>query len=196
MPVTDVGRLAATCVLVRVDGTVVPLEGAGAAVVLRDVGDQVTAAAAERLSRVLGQVEVAAFRRRDDHVDASTWRGGAQVAAPAAGAALACLPDSAERLVLGADPSAFTDAVGTGSMSRLEAARTAMSGSAAEAAWAARAERWARIARVAVLVLLGTLVVAQLVLTSRGQGSAIVLAISLALFGLLGVTELRRRRSS
>lgn len=194
VPATEIERLAAACTLVRVDATVVPLDGSGAGVVLEDAREAV--AAAGRLSRVLGQLEVSLFVRGQDQVEASTWRGGSRTGSPPAGAALACLPDVAERLVLGASPGDVSGAVSTRGMSRVAAARTAMAGSPAEAAWAARAERWERVGTVALTALLAVLVIVQVALTAQGGGSPILLGVGIALLGLLGARELRRRASS
>jgi hypothetical protein len=180
------------CVLVRVAATVVPLGDVGSAVVPADSegGD----AAAERLSRMLGRADVLLLTRRDEAVEAQRWRGGALADSPAPGLVVASLPETAERLLLGAAAEEVPGAVSTRGMSRLAAARTAVAGSPAEAAWTARARRWDRVSSLLVLGLLAALVVLQVALTATGQGSPVVLGIALAALGLVGVRELRRRR--
>ena len=172
----------------------VPLGSAAAAVVPQDV--DAAEDDAQRLSRALGQAELVLLERREDRVEGSRWQAGTREDLPAPGAALAALPDDAERLVLGAPAGQFEGHVSTRGISRVAAARTAMAGTPAEAAWIAKAERWSRVARVAVLVLLVVVAASQLVLSARGEGSWIVLGLALALLGLIGVHRLRRRGSS
>lgn len=196
VPVTDADRLAAACSLVRVPATVVPLEGAGAAVVPDDAA--AGSDAAQRLSRVIGQADVMLFVRRGDHVDAERWRAGALAETPAAGMALACLPDAAEKLVLAPAGSAdgeLPGAVSSRGLSRFAAARTALAGSPAEAAWAAKVQRWDRVASLVVLALLTALVLLEAVRTAGGAGSPVVLGLALGLLLLLGFREYRRRRA-
>ena len=180
--------------LVRIDATVVPLASAGVAVVPDDA--DTAEQDAQRLSRALGQVDLVLLERREDQVRGSRWRGGTGSELPAPGATLAGLPDDAERLVLGTPPAQVPGHVSTRGMSRVDAARRAMAGTPAEAAWIAKAERWGRIARTVLLVLVVVVAVTQLVLTSRGEGSWVVLGIALALLGLAAAGRLRRRGSS
>jgi hypothetical protein len=184
--------LAATCALVRIKATVVPLEDRGSAVVPHD-GARAPAAAG-RLSRVLGQADVLLLTRREGQVEAQRWRAGALADAPAPGLVLAGLPDAAERLLLGATPGSLPGAISTRGLSRLAAARTAVSGSPAEAAWTARAQRWDRVTSLVLLALLAALVVLQVVLTASGQGSPVILGVALAALALFGMRALRRRR--
>jgi hypothetical protein len=191
--VPDAERVAAACVLVRVDATVVPLGSAGVAVVPADVdaaeGD------VQRLSRALGQAELVLLQRREDRVEGSRWQAGTREDLRAPGAALAGLPGEAERLVLGTPASEIDGHISTRGMSRVAAARTAMAGTPAEAAWVAKADRWSRALRVALLVLLVVVAAWQLLLAGRGEGSWVVLGVSLALLGLIGAQRLRRRGS-
>ena len=193
VPVPDADRMAAACALVRVEATVVPFDGAGTGVVLD--APEGSADAAERLSRVLGQVEVVAFERRGDQVEAATWQGGRRTGSRPAGAAIACLPEHAEKLVLGAEAGSFPGAVSSAGMSRVAAARAAVSGSQAEAAWSARAQRWDRVASLIALVLLAAMIAFEGYAAAVGEGSAIWLGVAIALFGLLTLREVRRRRA-
>ena len=186
--------MAAACALVRVDATVVPLGSSGAAVVPADV--DAAEADAERLSRALGQAELVLLQRREDRVEGSRWQAGTREDLRAPGAALAGLPSEAERLVLGTPASEIDGHISTRGMSRVAAARTAMAGTPAEAAWLAKADRWSRVLRVGLLVLLVVVAAWQLLLAGRGEGSWVVLGISLALLGLIGAQRLRRRGTS
>jgi hypothetical protein len=179
---------------VRVDATVVPLEGSGCAVLPDDDGR--AAEAAERLSRVLGRIELLLFVRTEDQVDAERWRSGAVVERPQAGMALSCLPDTAERLVLRGADGQEPGAVSSRGMSRVSAARAAVAGTPAEAEWAARVRRWDRVASLVVLALLAVFVVAEGIQAAGGAGSPVLLGLALAMLLLLGVREVRRRRAS
>lgn len=172
----------------------VPLEGSGCAVLPDDDGQ--AAEAAERLSRVLGHIELLLFVRTEDQVDAERWRSGAVAERPPAGMALSCLPDAAERLVLRGPTGQEPGTVSSRGMSRVSAARTAVAGTPAEAEWAARVRRWDRVASLVVMALLAVFVVAEGVQAAGGEGSPVLLGLALALLLLLGVREVRRRRAS
>lgn len=193
VPVAEADRLAAMCTLARVQATVAPVADVGCAVVPTDAtsGED----AAQRLSRLLGRADVLLLTSSEGQVEAERWRAGALADAPAPGLVLASLPDTVERLLLGSDPAGLAGAVSTRGMSRLAAARAAVAGSPAEAAWTARARRWERGTSLVVLALLAALVVLQVALTAAGQGSPVILGVALAALGLVGVRELRRRRS-
>jgi hypothetical protein len=193
VPVPDAGRLAAACALVRVDATVVPLEGAGSAVVLDD--PQTGEDAGQRLSRVLGQADVVLLTRREGQVTARGWRAGAITEAQAPGLVLFHLPDLAEKLLMGAPAGEQPGAVSSRGMSRMSAARAAVSGSPAEAAWTARVQRWDRVATLVVLVLVAGFAILEGTRLSAGDGSALALALAVAVSLLLGVRALRQRRA-
>lgn len=190
VPVADAARTAAAAALVRVAATAVPLDGAGTGLVLEHPGG--AEESAHRVSRVLGDVELSLLERRGDQVDAVTWRAGQRTGATPGGRALACLPDVASRLVLGADPATFPGAVSTAGMSRVAAARAAVAGSRAEARWVDAARRWDRVAGTVVLVLLAVAVTVQAVRATSGDGSALLLGVGVALLGLLALRQWRR----
>lgn len=152
--------------------------------------------AAERLSRVLGRLELVLFVRQEDQVDAERWRSGAVAERPPAGMALSCLPEAAEHLVLHGLSGQEAGAVSTRGMSRVSAARTAVAGTPAEAQWAARVQRWDSVASLVVLALLAVFVVVEGARAAAGSGSPVLLGVAIALLLLLGVREVRRRRSS
>lgn len=184
VPVADARRLATLCAMVGVPADVLPLAGAGSAVVPRaavSAGSPATAQstatdAAAALSRLTRGAGVVHLTYDGDRVSGQRWQDGAAREEVAAGLLLSALPGLVSDLLTGTrDPSSVPDAATTDGLDRRSAARRAMrEGMLATPAWAGavlRAQRWvAPLAALAALALLG----GELVALAQGAGSWLV----------------------
>ena len=186
MPVPDASRLASACALVDVDADIVPLGGAGSAVV--PVAGADAGEATRRLSRVLGRAVVLALHYVDGQVSAERWQRGAVHDTPAPGLVVSAVPDAVERLLLtDVEPSAMEGAVTSVGLPRGEAAR-ALRGAAG-----GRLRRWDGASTVVLLVAALGLAAIESPRAATGEGSWLVVALALLVVAWTAL-RLRRRR--